>query len=129
MIIEHGDVLSPFGRVQFNVGSYFPARAADANSVAVRYVCGFGAVCRDIGESMIRPGFPVPVGRRLVEIAKTLLAIANSFFCPLSIFDVGTRSVPFNDVSRFVTLWCAANQKTTILTVRATSELSALPAG
>src|SRR5258708_19304533 len=51
---------------------------------------------------MVRPGFPEPVGSRFGIVAKALLALAKCHLGPLAVLDVGSRPVPFDDVSQLV---------------------------
>ena len=70
---------------------------------------------------MIRSRLPVPIGSCLAEIPKTLFTIAKRVFCPFSIFDIGTGTVPSDNVSCFVTEGSSPNQKTAILPVGPTN--------
>src|ERR1700754_3662278 len=68
---------------------------------------------------MIRAMLPEPIGRRFGIVAKALLALAKGFLSPLAVLDVGGRSVPFDNVARFIAQWHGLEQKPAIFTIEA----------
>src|ERR1700690_3916093 len=50
-------------------------------------------------ETVIRSCLPVPIGSRLGEIAKSLLALSKRIFGTLLVFDIGQNAVPFYNLS------------------------------
>ena len=52
--------------------------------------------------------------------AQRLLIRANYVFCLLSIFDINVRSIPFDDVARFIAQWVCSEEKPTIDSIEST---------
>ena len=69
-------------------------------------------------ETVIRPCLPVPIGSRLGEIAKSLLALSKRIFGALLVFDIAIDTVPFYDVSEFVTQRLSTAQEPAIFPIR-----------
>jgi hypothetical protein len=77
MPLQSRHVLAPFLRLGVPVERRIETALADqfgpAQSEGIQFV-------RDIGEHVVRPGLPEPVGRSLGEIAKSLFALAGAIF-------------------------------------------------
>src|SRR5258708_28845916 len=64
-----------------------------------------------------RIGFPMPIGGDLCEVPEPLLVLSKCILCPYSIFDIGVRAVPFDDVAALIVQRLNAEQEPAILSV------------
>jgi hypothetical protein len=93
--IEVRHVKAPLFWLLLEVASKIPSQraypAGGQNADGVELLLGH----KVSDETVVRPGLPVPIGRRLGEIAESLLALAKRIFGTLLVFDVAIGAVPF----------------------------------
>jgi hypothetical protein len=97
--IEVRHVTPPLFWLLLDIASEFPSHQADPEDGHPKGAELVGY----IDETVVRPGFPVPIESRLGVIAKSLLALSKRIFGTLLVFDVGRDAVPFYNFSEFVT--------------------------
>src|SRR4051794_23849063 len=80
--LQHGHMLTPFLRLGLAVGRHVEAAFADPRRPIHAEVA---QLLRDMGEHVVGPGLPKPLGGRLGVIAEALLGVPQGLFRPIAL--------------------------------------------